>query len=376
MRTTLRTVRPRFARSTGFALVATTWLAACSFTSGPMWDELTPVARPVLDHLDDDTLRIRWPASFTLGAVDVYAGPSPDRIDHSQPVAHARALFTKVTIDGFKRGERPFFELVADGGKKSWIVAERKLPISGSDNFRDIGGYEADDGRVVRWGLLYRSNDLADLSADDIRYLNRLDVKLVCDFRSEPERRRSPNRPPESAETAELTIQVEGVDPSALQERIRTGVRADQLELIMLNAYRSFVTQHSDQFARMFERILVEENLPTIVHCTAGKDRTGFASAMILSALGVPEDTIYEDYMATNEYRAGYKRWITRLVPIYSLFRTRGTDLEPLLDARRPYLEASFDTIEAHYGSVENYLETRLGLSSEEREQLRQAFLR
>ena len=230
--------------------------------------------------------------------------------------------------------------------------------------------------KVVRWNLLYRSNNLADLTADDLRYLTRLGVKLVCDFRSEVEREREPNRPPEAASTEELTIQVEGVDPNAMQERIRTGVRANQLELIMLNAYRSFVTHHSDQFATMFDRILHEDNLPTIVHCTAGKDRTGFASAMILSALGVPEKTVYEDYMATNRYRASYNRWISRLVPIYSLFRTRSEDLDPLLAARRPYLEASYDTIEAHYGSVDNYLETRLGVSPDEREQLRQIFLR
>jgi protein-tyrosine phosphatase len=202
-------------------------------------------------------------------------------------------------------------------------------------------------------------------------------VQLVCDFRSEPERQRDPNLSPGNApKTEELTIQVEGVDPTALQDRIRTGVSGDQLELIMMNAYRSFVTQHSDQFAKMFERILDPANLPTIVHCTAGKDRTGFASAMVLSALGVPEKTIYEDYLATNVYRANYKKWITRLVPIYSLFRTRGEDMEPLLDARRPYLEASFETIDAHYGSVDAYLEKRLGLTPDKRTRLREIFLR
>lgn len=351
-------------------------LGACASSAGPHWDELTPVARPVVDHFDDGLIRIRWPASFTLGAVDVFSGPSPERIDRSEPVAQARALFTKVSVRGLDPKTRPFFELVAEGGKKSWIVAERKLPITGTDNFRDIGGYATEDDRAVRWGLLYRSNNLADLSADDLRYLNQLGVKLVCDFRSDIERARDPNKPPETASTEELTIQVEGVDPNQMQERIRTGVRGDQLELIMLNAYRAFVTHHSDQFATMFERILHEENLPTIVHCTAGKDRTGFASAMVLSALGVPQKTIYEDYMATNRYRGDYNRWIKRLVPIYSFFRTSGEDLNPLLDAQRPYLEASFDTIEAHYGSVDNYLETRLGVDAGEREHLRQIFLR
>jgi len=360
------------------ALTAGAWLVACSGGARPVWEELTPVARPVVDRVEDDALRIRWPASFSLGTVDVFAGAAPGAIDREQPVAHARPLFNNVTVDGLDPFRRYYFELVADGGEKRRIVAERRLPLEGTDNFRDIGGYETRDGRVVRWGLLYRSNDLADLSAGDLRYLTRLRVKLVCDFRSDLERRREPNRSPveNAPDTEALTIEVEGVDPVALQERIRTGVRGDQLELIMMNAYRAFVTHHSDQFATMFDRLLDEKNLPTIVHCTAGKDRTGFASAMILSALGVPQKTVYEDYLATNRYRANYKKWITRLVPIYSLFRTRGEDLEPLLDARRPYLEASYETIEAHYGSVDAYLEKRLGLTPEKRAQLNQAFLR
>ncbi|MBW2314473.1 MAG: tyrosine-protein phosphatase [Deltaproteobacteria bacterium] len=357
-------------------LFAAALLAACAGNSNPVWEDIAPVSRPEVDATEDDSLRIRWPASFTLGSVEVFTGPSPDEIDRSKPVGRARALFTKVTVPRPDATERPYFELLADGGKKSRIVAERRLPLAGTDNFRDIGGYETEDQHIVRWGLLYRSNNLADLSADDLRYLNRLGVKLVCDFRSEPERLRDPNRAPANASTEELTIAVEGVDPAALQERIRTGVRADQLELIMLNAYRAFVTHHSDQFATMFERILEQDNLPTIVHCTAGKDRTGFASAMILTALGVPEKTVYEDYMATNRYRADYKKWIMRLVPIYSLFRTRGEAMAPLLDARRPYLEASFETIEAHYGSVDVYLEQRLGLTPAKREHLRQIFLR
>lgn len=376
MRTKPQSPHSRFSQLVLTAVFATLWLGACAGTSGPRWDELAPVPRPMVDALDEDTLRIRWPASFTLGSVDVFEGPAPDRIDLSKPIAHARPLFTKVVVHGYERRERPFFELVAADGAKTRIVAERRLPLEGTDNFRDIGGYATQDGHFVRWGLLYRSNNLSNLTASDVRYLDGIGVKLVCDFRSAPERRRDPNRAPDTASTAELSIDVEGVDPEALQKRIRTGVHAEQLEQIMLNAYRSFVTQHSDQFAAMFDRILDDRNLPTIVHCTAGKDRTGFASAMILWALGVPEETIYEDYMATNRYRAGYKRWITRLVPIYSMFRTKGSDLEPLLDARRPYLKASFDTIEAEYGTVDNYLEKGLGVSPEEREHLRQTFLR
>jgi len=351
----------------------------CGFRNAPVWDDLKPIARPMVDRLDERALRVRWPVSFSIGAVSVYAGTSPAAIDRSEPVARSWGLPRYVTITGLEPRKRHYFELVEESSGKSRIIAERRLLLEGTDNFRDIGGYEADGGRFVEWGLLYRSADLSDLSGDDIRYVTGLGIQLVCDFRSNAERVREPNRELTGggAETAELTIAVEGVDPGAMQERIRTGrLSADSLEKVMRAAYRSFVTDHSAQFAAMFDRILNTANLPTIVHCTAGKDRTGFASAMVLLALGVPEDTVFEDYMATNEYRAGYKKWITRLVPIYSLFRTSGEDIAPLLDARRPYLQASLDTIEAHYGSLPAYLEEGLGVSPEEQVRLREIFLR
>jgi protein-tyrosine phosphatase len=358
------------------------WLLAIPPGCGrraPWWEELQPVERPVVERLDEDTVRVRWPASFSLGAVEVYAGTHPDAIDRREPVASTWGLSRAVTVTGLDPMKRYYFELLEPAGGARRIVAERRLPLEGGDNFRDIGGYETRDGASVRWGLLYRSNNLSDLSNRDLRYLTRLGIQLVCDFRSTAERVREPNRElmGTQAETAELTISVEGVDPGEMQERIRTGrLSAGSLERVMLAAYRSFVTEHSDQFAAMFDRILQPDNLPTIVHCTAGKDRTGFASAMILLALGVPRETVFEDYMATNRYRAGYKKWITRLVPIYSLFRTSGEEIEPILDARRPYLQASLDTIEELYGSVPAYLEQRLGVSPEEQDRLRRIFLR
>ena len=357
--------------------LAALFLGACFGPVRPVWEELAPVARPVVDRTEGDVLRIRWPASFALSAVRVYAGTTPDTIDTSEYVARTYGLDTAVNVRGLDPYTRWYFLLVPELSKQTRIVAERRLPLEGTDNFRDLGGYETADGRFVRWGLLYRSNDLADLTNDDLRYLAKMRVRLVCDFRSDGERRRDPNRAPgENARTEELSIQVEGVDPSAMQERIRTGVSGDELEQIMMSAYRSFVTLHSDQFAAMFERIGSRENLPTIVHCTAGKDRTGFASAMILLALGVPEKTVFDDYMATNTYRANYNKWILRLIPLYSFFRTRGHDLEPLLDARRPYLQASLDQIEEDYGSVDAYLEQGLGVTPEKRAKLREIFLR
>ncbi len=363
------------------ALAVAVSLTACGSGMGPVWEDLRADRRPVVERLSDTSLRIAWPVGYTVGGVTVYSGASPDTITRDAPVGRTWGLPRSVTLHGLDPARRYYFELVPDYGAPARVVAERRLPLEGGDNFRDIGGYRTEDGRYVRWGRLYRSNDLASLSGSDLRYLASLDVQLVCDFRSVPERSREPNKAIVVEDvptvTAELPIKVAGVDPVDMRERIRTGrVSSEGLERTMVAAYRSFVTDFSDQWADLFERISEPGNLPTIVHCTAGKDRTGFASALVLLALGVPKSTVYEDYLATNRYRAGHNRWLHRLVPIYSLFRTRGGDLDPLLEARRPYLAASFDAIEERYGSVDGYLEQRLGVTPERRERLRHIFLR
>ena len=333
----------------------------------------------MVDRLDATTLRVRWPASYTLAPVTVYAGPAPDAIDRQNPVGRSLGLARSLTVRGLDPAERTYFELVPYSGTPSRIVAERRLPLEGTDNFRDLGGYDTADGRSVRWGLLYRSNALADLSRRDLDYLTTLGIRLVCDFRSETERMRDPDRTPETnpPSVANLSISVLGVDPAEMQTRIRTGgISGPEIEQTMQAAYRSFVLDFTDRYAAMFERISHPEELPTILHCTAGKDRAGFASAMVLLTLGVSKEDVFEDYLRTNSYRADYNNWIKRLVPVYSLFRTRADDMAPLLEARRSYLEASLETIDERYGSIDGYLEHGLKIRPELRERMQELFLR
>jgi protein-tyrosine phosphatase len=231
----------------------------------------------------------------------------------------------------------------------------------------------------VRWGRLYRGNVPADLDKNDIAYLSRLRIKLVCDYRSERERDERPSTTfgPNPPETLSLPVDSEGMDPGALREQIRTGgIAALGVEDMMTAAYRSFVTDHTADWANLFRRIEDPASLPTLVHCTAGKDRTGFASALVLLALGVPEETVYEDYLLTNRYRESFSRFVLRWVPLYSLFRTDPEDLLPLLEARREYLETSLATITELHGSLDAYLEGPLGVTPARRAALRKNLLR
>jgi len=339
-----------------------------------------PLHRPAVDRLGEASLRIRWPESFSSDSVVIYRGIDPSFIDRSIPLAVVEGrsvVLTEADEPSIRGGRRLYFELVPAAGGASVITSERRLPLACCDNFRDLGGYETADGRVIRWNRLYRAGDLSKLTRSDLEYLSQFDVKLVCDFRSERERIARPDRSiDDNPTTLDLPVDQEGVDPEEMRRKIRTGgLVALGIEQTMRDAYRAFVTDYSKDWTAMFQRLVREENLPTVVHCTAGKDRTGFASALVLLALGVPEETVFEDYLSTNYYQQNFFRFVLRWVPLYSFFRTDAEDLLPLLEARREYLQAALDEMMARYGSTEGYLEQALGLDAEMRAKLEQQFL-
>jgi protein-tyrosine phosphatase len=367
---------------TGFAasLAVVALLLAC--TTHRKTTEPDPVERPVVDRLTEQSVRVRWPAAFASGSVAILAGLSPDAIDRARPLAVASGgsvMLTTSELPEIDDDYRLYYELTPASGAPPLITAERRLPLQGPDNFRDLGGYATEDGRRVRWGRLYRSNELAGLTRDDLDYLSRIGLKLVCDFRSDRERSHKPNPALEPAPrlSLDLPVEAEGVDPRALQEKIRTGgVAALGTEKLMRRAYRSFVSDHSARWAVMLRRLAQPESLPALVHCTAGKDRTGFAAALVLLSLGVPEQTVFEDYLMTNGYRAAFQRFVLRWVPLYSLFRTDPEDLLPLLEARREYLQTSLDAMVELHGSVDAYLAEEVGVTPEIRAALHANLLR
>jgi len=350
--------------------------AAAVGCSGPqVFFEHTPTHEPFAERLNAGAIRVRWPDSFSNESVAIFVGTDPSRIERGVPIAIATGRSARLNEDdttGIDWDRRLFFELVPTGNGEPVVVAERRLPLECCDNFRDLGGYRTVDGRRVRWNRLYRANDLSALDGDDLEYLSPLNIKLVCDFRSERERTAKPDRQIDPT-TREISLPIvqEGVDPAEMQRKIRTGGMAGLgIRSTMLEAYRAFVTDYADEWKAMFDRISDGANLPTVVHCTAGKDRTGFASALVLFALGVPEESVFEDYLLTNYYQQNFVRFVLRWVPLYSFFRTDPEDLRPLLEARREYLQASIDAMVETYGSIDAYLQRGLGLTPERRANL------
>ena len=273
--------------------------------------------------------------------------------------------------------------LLACGGSDPYAgmpehVKRRHVELDGAQNFRDLGGYATADGHHVRWGLLYRSDNLAKLSDADLAKIHRLGIKLVCDFRSAQEKAEEPDRLPaeEPPAVAELPIFDESFSPAEFKKRLTSGDLGNlDLRQALTDANRLFATRFAGQYAAMFERITQPANLPAVVHCTAGKDRAGFASAVILRTLGVPEETVYDDFLLTNFYTAKKIERTLWTIRLFSLFRVDPEQVRPVLSVERGYLAAAFEEIEKRYGSFDAYRREALGMDDAKTAAFRQLAL-
>jgi protein-tyrosine phosphatase len=191
---------------------------------------------------------------------------------------------------------RPYFLLrTLDGAQVR--VAERLLPLQGGRNFRDLGGYRTDDGRQVRWGRLYRSGVMSGLTAADMDYLSSLGIEVIRDLRSRQERTSQPNPFLQTQAPQVVATDYDLLAPAGLQ----AATTSAQAISVFADTYVQFTQELAPQYTDLFAR-LVRRQTPLAFNCSAGKDRTGMAAALILSVLGVPRQTVIEDYALTQVY--------------------------------------------------------------------------
>lgn len=262
-------------------------------------------------------------------------------------------------------------------------VAERSenrlLNFAGIVNFRDLGGYRTEDGRQVRWGTLYRAGNLSSATEADLDAIARLGLAEIIDFRSSYEREKEPNRLPEQEGLAmvKLPILDEGNNAlaSELSERIDKGdMESFDPDAIMIEANQQFASVFTPQFSAFMQSVLANNGQPMMWHCTAGKDRTGFASAILLRTLGVAQDTVMSDYlMSADLARAGRANQM-RLLRVFKGQET-ADKVSRLLGIEAQWLEAAFQQIDEDWGSFERYRREGLSISDQQVEQLRALLL-
>ena len=249
----------------------------------------------------------------------------------------------------------------------------RKLSMDGSYNTRELGGYKTTDGKSVKWGVLFRSDKLSDISLEDQKYLKNLGIQRIVDFRSKAEKTEDPDKIPEGVAYIEMPIEVDGAMRTKI-EAILKGEINRNVKDFLIEANEEFIKNYSHIYSK-FLKDLAKEQKPTMFHCTAGKDRAGFAAAITLIAIGVSKEDAINDYMKTNEYTAKRIDEMISKIELMSLYQTDGELLRPLLGVEREYLEAAFKAAENEYGSIENYIRSGLNISEKEIQQLRSFLL-
>jgi len=324
---------------------------------------------------EGDDLVVRWAPSALEDRVVV--GESPDEAD-GYTVHHDGT--GEVRLPGLDPAVRHYVHL-HHGDEPVAVAAERLVPLEGTLNFRDLGGYRTADGRQVRWGRVFRSDALGKLTDGDLTYLERLGVRLVCDFRDDHETERAPSRVPQhpevrierfpigaGADTDDVSGRREG-----LTDMVLAGSLGEVSAEMLGDFYVGMLESRSEPLVAVLERVADPANHPLVFHCTAGKDRTGVLAAMLLSVLGVDEATILDDYELTDRYRTPH-----RIAEVAPKLAAAGVDLDKvraLFSAERAVLARTLGTIDERYGSVPAFLTDKAGMAPATLDQLRQVLL-
>jgi protein-tyrosine phosphatase len=302
--------------------------------------------------------------------VDVIEGDMPDP---AKGKLVARAIAKGTFQMSAPPHARHYFFLKDTRDKTVVTVAERVLPLDQGSNFRDLGGYPAASGKTVRWGLLFRSGATPLLTEPDQAEIARLGLQQMIDLRSSEERQLAPSR-------------ITGVPYTAVDYSF--GAIMPKGAFSPETGYPAMIDLLDPQLKLLFATLL-RKQAPVVTNCSAGQDRTGIASAILLSALGVPRDAIIKDYLLSPQFRHPENE-----MPAVDLAQFPGNAAAamfahyrpadgkpvpkptPLLTADgTPFLMFAFAEIDRRWGSMDSYLEKQLGIGPAERAQLRRDYL-
>ena len=251
------------------------------------------------------------------------------------------------------------------------------MPLEGALNFRDLGGYAARDGRTVQWGRVFRSDALHTLTAADLEVIAALGLRSVFDLRWPYEREEQPTGIPASNGHRSVHLMLAD-DPDRLAgkgllDQILDGTLPEADDDYVISIYQEVLGNGAAMFGTMLTHLADEDWLPAVFHCAAGKDRTGIGAALLLSVLGVDDETILDDYELTNIYRSN--RRIEELRPA---IEAAGVDVEkvrPFLSARRPVLAGTLRHLHDDHGGIERYLLGPAEMAPETLDRLRDLLL-
>lgn len=261
---------------------------------------------------------------------------------------------------------------------------DRHIPLNGSRNFRDFGGYPTRCGGTVKRGKLFRSDGLWRLSDADHVVLSPLNIRNICDLRRAKEQEMMPTRWCVDAAVNRLHLPLIGESsPSAVDKaRTRDAMQknADSARQVMIEIYRSMVVddQALKSLGQIFRLIAAEEALPVLIHCSGGKDRTGVSCALVLSLLGVERQDVMADYMRSQALYSDKINLEKAATQVFDHQASGEWDLDavrPVYNVDPSYLDSALSHIDDAYDSIDDFVRRGLGLSDEEIARIRQSLI-
>ncbi len=321
---------------------------------------------------------VQWHSLHPGQEVSIYMTEDPERFyrgdDPGTPLV--RTTSEQAVIANPDKLVRHYFYLRSEHGE-GVVLAERQLSLEGAPNFRDFGGYETEEGGRLKWGKLYRSSKLSGLSDDDLGRVRRLGLTLVCDFRQAVEQELDPTHLGADHTHLLASLPVSPGSAHNFIDNLHNGiVVVDNVSDFMVDMNRDFVHSQLPRYAEMFQLLLAGDQ-QLLIHCASGKDRTGFGSALILDVLGVPEETIVDDYLLTNRYLP-IEQEVARLAGQFSDATGAAISddvLRSLMEVRPEYIRACFEEIRKHYESRDHFYESALDLDVAKVRQLKDRYL-
>ncbi|MFD8568985.1 tyrosine-protein phosphatase [Streptomyces sp. NPDC059639] len=326
-------------------------------TTQPATAQAVPFTQAAAHLAADGSYTVSW--SSPAANVQVTAHTKPDASDPGTPLGSAAGTGSLAVPAGKLAADRRwYFKLTPDTGG-AYVVAERSLGIASAKNFRDAGGYRTSDGRWVKYGIVYRSNKLAALTDPEQQRIVDQGITRDVDLRNYSERKEDPDKVPDGvtyqvADVVSLAYGIKFHDPAlmTLAQAIAAGLFSGSSDLGQSIGYPFMVNFVGADHAFKDLLTAVDSNAgATVYHCSAGKDRTGWGTAVLLTLLGVPRATVEADFLASNDY-------------------TGNPDAVEL-----SWLRAAFGEVDHLYGNFDTYLHKGLGLDDATIQSLRNRLL-
>jgi len=300
-----------------------------------------------------DTYTLKF---YKKGDKTVYQGTDPESISMNNAVVETKE--DSVVISGLDPKQRYYFAVVFNSDHTDVsIVSETDIAVKGQPNFADLGGITTADGRSVKWGKIYRSGELSKLTDDDVAYVASLKLNAIIDFRFLEEKEKAPDNFPADVDTIPIPVVDGAYDEGTIVKWLLTG-NTEAFDTMLIHVNKVLVTREQESFKEFFNHL--ENGGSFLYHCTKGKDRAGFATALFLSALGVDRETVMDNYLKSNEYLFNATEQTIQFVISKGL---DGELLRPILEVRPEYIQIAFDIIDNEYGGIDNYLRNNLSLS-------------